>query len=302
MLQDDEPAVCTVCRGGTGNHLTVGSSIDLAGATVDVNSDMVVTVAGTVGVATPAHVGVGSPGAVGVVHGHAQTRGGSGTANTGAGGIAAQSQLVPDAGNLVIGAAGNGVHGGIVGLAANIMGAQFEAGIARGDGAVGCYAGAGGHAIGGVLGGAGVGLNTDCAQAEDVVGVEPAGTIAGAGGVGGIGHIDGPAVIGDFGNDDLILERIDVVASGLGTQRCVGVAVYLGCTGQGHGVCNQRQAGAELRGDGGVGSCGNGGSHGGDCAEAQDHSQDDSNDTLNGHSFHVNTSCVKAALFLMDDW
>ena len=43
-------------------------------------------------------------------------------------------------------------------------------------------------------------------------------------------------VSGNLGDDDLILEGVNVVASGLSGEGGIGVAVDLGCAGQGHGI------------------------------------------------------------------
>ena len=155
--------------------------------------------------------------------------------------IATHSQLVADTGYLVIGSGRNRINGRVVDLATNGMLTEHSTGIVLADTTVGGYCRGRTHAIGGVLRGAGVVAYIDTCQTQNVIGSKPAGAIACATRRRGVGHIECFAVRGNLGDDDLILEGVDVVAGSLSGEGGIGVAVDLGCAGQGHGIGHEGQ-------------------------------------------------------------
>lgn len=149
---------------------------------------------------------------------------------------AAQSQLIANAGYLVVSSGRDRIDGGIVSRATHGMITEHNARVVLADTAIGSNGRSRAHTVGGVTGGAGVGADIDDCQTQNVISSEPTGAIARTTGAGRITYADSLAVGGDLSDDDLILEAVDIVAGSFVGKRLVGEAVDLGCARQGHSI------------------------------------------------------------------
>lgn len=140
---------------------------------------------------------------------------------------AAQSQLIANARNLVVGSGRNRIDGGMVSRATHGMITEHNARVVLADTAIGSNGRSGTHTVGGVTGGTGVGADIDGCQTQNVISSEPTRAIARAARAGRITYENSLSVGGDLSDDDLILEAVDIVAGSFVGKRVVSEAVDL---------------------------------------------------------------------------